>query len=232
MSKPVYLVLSGLSFLFFNQWVKRKRNKLSYLFLISSILILCAGLISFVLWNKLVIELYEPTILGIDPLKSKIWVESNFLEYLDIFLFEFRKMFFTESMILQVFGSRLGWCDFDLNTLVFSFLLVILFVSIPFNGAFFNRTEKLYMFSIILIGIFAIYLSIYLSWNPPGHRYIDGIQGRYFFPFFLLLIFFRPNISRWLTFWIRRQLKSDKFRIGLILTSNFLTSYAIFLRYY
>ena len=232
MSKQVYLVLIGLSFLFFNLRVKRKLNKSRYYFFISSILILFLGLIGFVLWNKLAIELYEPMKPGIDPLKSKIWVESNFLEYINIFLFEFGKTFFKESMILQVFGSRLGWLDFGLNTIPFTLLLVMFYVSIPLNGTFFSRIEKLYIFIIILIGIFAIYLSVYLSWNPPGNKFIEGIQGRYFFPFFLLLFFFRPNISKWLPYWIGWLLKSDNFKFGLILSSNLLTSYAIFLRYY
>jgi uncharacterized membrane protein len=232
MSKQVYLVLSGVSFLFFFQWVKKNLNKQRYLYFITSILILLFGLISFVLWNKLAIELYEPMKPGIDPLKSKIWVESNFLEYINIFIFEFGKTFFKESMILQVFGSRLGWLDFGLNTIPFTLLLVMFCASIPLNGTFFSRIEKLYIFIIILIGIFAIYLSVYLSWNPPGNKFIEGIQGRYFFPFFLLLIFFRPSISKWLPYWIGRLLKSDNFRFGLILSSNLLTSYAIFLRYY
>ena len=64
-------------------------------------------------------------------------------------------------------------------------------------------------FAIITIGTFGcIELSMMLAWTPVTINYITGVQGRYFIPFFLLLLllirnsFFQTkrNISQELVF--------------------------------
>ncbi len=49
------------------------------------------------------------------------------------------------------------------------------------------------IFFVILINVIVIYTSMYLTWYPVGIGIIDGLQGRFFVPFGILLFLMMSN---------------------------------------
>ena len=95
--------------------------------------------------------------------------------------------FYLESLI----GYKLGWVEIETSMLVVLFFVFLLFLSIcdaredTFQVKGFQR---FWMIFLCLGCTGLILLGMLLSWTPMGHVSIEGVQGRYFLPFMLILL--------------------------------------------
>lgn len=100
-------------------------------------------------------------------------------------------------MYLESFVGSLGWLNgadmprlFIYSYLFFS-IIVVASEKQYFNVKLKNRLIIIFL-NLILIG--GIFLSMYLSWTMPGSKYIQGVQGRYFYaPILSLMLVLIPK---------------------------------------
>lgn len=115
-----------------------------------------------------------------------------------------------DSYVRNMLGGNLAWRDVNINwSVVFGFLLFILISCIRTgNEPKVSGGQKFYM-GVLCLGTYGLLeLSMVLVWTPVTYTYITGVQGRYFLPFFPLILvvmknsFFRlkKNIDRILIF--------------------------------
>lgn len=100
----------------------------------------------------------------------------------------FDKMgFYLESLI----GYKLGWVEIETSTVVVLLFYFLLFWSICDSREDTVRIKGgqrgLMLFSCLgCTGL--ILLGMLLQWTPMGHVSVEGVQGRYFLPFMLILL--------------------------------------------
>ena len=95
--------------------------------------------------------------------------------------------FYMESLI----GYKLGWVEIETSE-----MLVVLFLFLLFLSILTTREEAVWINSvqrgIMIISCLGctgfIVLGMLLSWTPVGHVSVEGVQGRYFLPFLLILL--------------------------------------------
>ncbi len=95
--------------------------------------------------------------------------------------------FYLESLI----GYKLGWVEIETSMLVVLFFVLLLFLSICDSREDSIRVEGFQRFWMIFLCLGCtglILLGMLLSWTPMGHVSIEGVQGRYFLPFMLILL--------------------------------------------
>ena len=96
-------------------------------------------------------------------------------------------------LVLYIFGNYMGGHE----------IRIPVFVTLLFTICFFNYVARetkgkyskqnvmirLYVLFLDCISIFGLMLVSYLEWSSPGKRELIGIQGRYFYPLMITLIF-------------------------------------------
>lgn len=130
------------------------------------------------------------------------------LKFVGMFLNTFYRQ--GDAYIRNLFGGNLAWRDVNISwAIVIGFLLLILLSCIAREGERkIKAGERVYL-GIVSFGSFCcIELSMLLVWTANTLDFITGVQGRYFIPFFPLVLlmirnsFFRikRNIDRELVF--------------------------------
>ena len=95
--------------------------------------------------------------------------------------------FYLESLI----GYKLGWVEIETSVLVVLLFCFLLFLSVCDSKEESIRVkgiERGWMLLLCLGCTGLILLGMLLSWTPMGHVSIEGVQGRYFLPFMLILL--------------------------------------------
>lgn len=95
--------------------------------------------------------------------------------------------FYLESLV----GYKLGWVEIETSTLV-----VLLFWFLIFLSNCESREDRLkvrtgqraWMIFLCLGCTGLILMGMLLQWTPMGHVSVEGVQGRYFLPFMLILL--------------------------------------------
>lgn len=100
-----------------------------------------------------------------------------------------------DSYLRNLLGGNLGWREVNINwAVVFGFLLVILFSCIlTGQEKRIGVRDKICFGGISFAAFFCVELSMLLVWTPITYKYITGVQGRYFIPFFLLILLVLRN---------------------------------------
>lgn len=86
------------------------------------------------------------------------------------------------------FVGRLGWVDVPLSGFLTAATFYLLFVVAMTRDVFITPVARVFALLLTVALIFAVSISQYVSWTPPGVSYVDGIQGRYFLPMALILL--------------------------------------------
>ncbi|MCL2739993.1 MAG: DUF2142 domain-containing protein [Oscillospiraceae bacterium] len=100
--------------------------------------------------------------------------------------------------IQSFFGGSLGWFDISVHTwIVVALTLGLVFLAMCDNKYSIQLEVKRKM---LLLGVFLligllIFASIYIQYNRVGANVFEGIQGRYFMPIALLLLYQLNNIK-------------------------------------
>ena len=115
-----------------------------------------------------------------------------------------------DKYIRNLFGGNLAWRDINISwVIVFGFVFVILLSCIQNEGEKkIAVLDRWYLGLTALAAFGCVEVSMLLVWTPVTYDYITGVQGRYFIPFFLLILiacrnlFFqvRRNIEKYLVF--------------------------------
>ncbi len=95
--------------------------------------------------------------------------------------------FYVESLI----GYKLGWVEIETSTMI-----VVLFLFLLFLSNCQTREESIFVTagqrSVMILSCLGcaglIVLGMLLSWTPMGYVSVEGVQGRYFLPFLLILL--------------------------------------------
>jgi len=86
------------------------------------------------------------------------------------------------------FVGRLGWVDVPLSGFLTAAAFYLLFVVAMTRDIGITPAARLFALLLTLLLFFAVSLSQYVAWTPPGVEYVDGIQGRYFLPLAVVLL--------------------------------------------
>lgn len=128
---------------------------------------------------------------------SEVYTFGYLLRYPHRFIGMFVNTFYRQgdAYVRNLLGGNLAWREVNINwTVMFGVLLVILLSCIVSGQERRIRgCEKGYI-GLLCFGSYAcIELSMMLVWTPVTHSYITGVQGRYFIPFFLLVLLILRN---------------------------------------
>ncbi len=95
-----------------------------------------------------------------------------------------------DSYLRNLLGGNLGWREVNLNwTVIFGFLLVVLLSCVATEQEKqIGVRDKICFGGISFAAFCCVELSMLLVWTPVTYQYITGVQGRYFLPFFLLIL--------------------------------------------
>ncbi len=86
------------------------------------------------------------------------------------------------------FVGRLGWVDVPLSGFLTAAAFYLLFAVAVTRDVAITPAARLFALLLTLALFFAVSLSQYVAWTPPGVDYVDGIQGRYFLPLAVVLL--------------------------------------------
>lgn len=86
------------------------------------------------------------------------------------------------------FVGRLGWVDVPLSGFLTAAVFYLLFVVALTRDVAITPAARLFALVLTVALFFAVSISQYVSWTPPGVAYVDGIQGRYFLPLAVVLL--------------------------------------------
>lgn len=143
---------------------------------------------------------------------AEIYTFGYLLKYPHRFIGMFVNTFYEQgdSYLRNLLGGNLAWRDINVNwTIVFGFGFLLLVSCIRNNDEVeIGIKERIYLLGICAASFGLIELSMLLAWTPITHDYITGVQGRYFLPFFVLvlismrnsLIILKKNIDQILLF--------------------------------
>lgn len=95
--------------------------------------------------------------------------------------------FYLESLI----GYKLGWVEIETSMIVVLLFWFLLFLSICDSRGEtvkIGRFQRFWMIFLCMGCTGLILLGMLLQWTPVGHVSIEGVQGRYFLPFLLILL--------------------------------------------
>ena len=127
-----------------------------------------------------------------EPPYTMAWIFANPLDFLQLLL---NTLFESGPDIIEsIFGRVLGWFNIPLRwTIVWGFMGVFLLscvrvVSEP-RVVVLTKKQKNVMGVSILISVAIIAAAMMFSWTPESSKTIEGIQGRYFLPLLLPLVF-------------------------------------------
>ena len=167
-------------------------------YLICVISVLSATIISILLWQNLIGDIYINLNQNANVTEQLNFIFSHPLAYAGIFL---KTLIVKLPRIIITMIGVLGWQDtrLDFMTYILYPILILLAVVSENKTDFkFNKWQT----SLILLDIFAsafiIFTSMYLMWSAVGSSLIMGLNGKYFTPImlpFLLLFYNRTKIS-------------------------------------
>jgi uncharacterized membrane protein len=133
---------------------------------------------------------------------------------------------------VEQFFGQLGWLDVILPLpliLLLATMLLAVVLSDQEPALNISWRFKSLCLGIVLLCLLALSLAIWVTWNPPGTRLIEGIQGRYFIPFSLLALV--PFYNRYS--WLRLEPpRLNWAALGLVSISLCWTLAVVFHRYY
>jgi uncharacterized membrane protein len=181
MSKPPYLLLLFAYFII--PYGKLKNKKKYYLYFL---IILFSNLLFLYIWN---IFVRTPLISDFSTQRNQISdIFSNPIGFINIFFYTF--IVRLPSHLQQIVG-KLGWLDVALpNAVVVLYLIAIIFIAIFDKSKIkinVKLTHKLLFLSILTAMLIIIFTLFYLV-TPKSSKVIEGIQSRYFIPFYPLLV--------------------------------------------
>ena len=116
---------------------------------------------------------------------SLSWLLRNPAEYLMMVVRTLIQM--ADYYFYTMLGSKLGWLDINLPTVYAVVSFLAFFLSLQMREDFVMRRKirvrtKLWVLLLCAGSAFLTILAMALNWTPMSYNYILGVQGRYFLP--------------------------------------------------
>lgn len=91
---------------------------------------------------------------------------------------------------IQSITALIGWNYISIPLVfIFALCLSIIFSAMYAKDELIVIRKKLLLLCILALGgIISIFGALYVAFNPPGSRIVDGVQGRYFLPFLVPIV--------------------------------------------
>ena len=154
------------------------------------------------------------------------YIKENPSRFVYIFLNMFKMC--SDIWIKQFTGVILGTLVITTKEWI-GYLYLFLLLLLSIDEMKFNKTRKIskiLMISVIVLEIILISLGLYLGWSPMRGKYISGVQGRYFIPFFLLIPYLFTTKK------LKLDIPNKQLVISVILTIVHVFSIVYVLEYY
>lgn len=103
----------------------------------------------------------------------------RFLSILSSSLFSHAPIYYTELV------GTIGWLAMPLPPISYALAVTGMLLSILIrrpSEPIVSRVSALWQLLMVLGGVVLIELALYVTWNPVGSPFIEGVQGRYFLP--------------------------------------------------
>lgn len=131
--------------------------------------------------------------------------------------------FYLESLV----GYKLGWVEIETSMLVVVLFLFLLFLSICDSRGelvLISGFQRFWMLLLCLGCTGMILLGMLFQWTPMGYVSVEGVQGRYFLPFMLILLTACKNRGIFLNRRIDREIAAAAVA-GQLLTLTYIIKY-------
>ena len=190
LSKIVYLPICLLALIIPKEKFKSKKQKIIKI----ALLVFICSIISLI-WlsiaSKYLVEFQE----GVDTARQIKYAITHPISYLMILIRTIKTEFLTYS--LNAIGYTLGMLDIILSGVYAIPALIIL--NLIFLTDKSDKNIKNYKI-VIMAGLFIlistlIFSTIYAQWTPYRHSYVNGVQGRYFYPILILIPFMFDKVK-------------------------------------
>ena len=181
--KIIYLPLCALMFLIPNKKFDSKKKKwiiLISIFIVSVILNLA--------WLKFANSRYPMAYHGANQKEQISFILQDPYRYIQTCFRDLHMRI--DFYIFGLVGKDLSYIDIDMsNIMLFALLFILVYSFIIDDNEKIkpNFVVKGFFFCIFLAIVALLYTSEYLTWNPVGNYWVNGIQPRYFIPMLLLL---------------------------------------------
>lgn len=220
-NKHIYLPLIFLStILLFKNPFKDKKDKR---FLITTLVVMSLIAIIWFLFGTIYVDVREYIIqTNVDSGKQIAYIIGHPLDFIEVIFKTIGVRGF--GYIFEFLGISLGILNID-NSYVVLFIYLVMLISSPFfekNKMNFNKYEKMWVLFITAAIYFLVLLGLYMGWTSVGKEIIDGVQGRYFIPIFILPLLCLVKIDKYIDFKYRNIVF-----IGGICLVNIYTLYKI-----
>ncbi len=135
-----------------------------------------------------------------EPGYSLSWILGHIGEYLMMNIRTLIQM--ADYYFFSMVGSMLGWLDVNIPNVyaIISFALFFLAVNIRDDASADIRIsigKKLWILILSMGTVCAVILIMAVSWTPVSYDFVTGVQGRYFLPLLLAVIWvFRNDLIR------------------------------------
>jgi uncharacterized membrane protein len=190
--RPVYTCL-GLLFLIIPPENFGSNRKFLGLFLLLLISMAVVPYLFFIIRSWFALPETRLPLPWMEPSGQIDFIRHNFFSFITILG---RSLYVGSGFIIESYVGILGWVDNPLpGGFIYGYLVVMMLTALFHNRPHYRLTvrDKLLSLLILVIGILAIEISLYLTWTPIGAPLINGFQGRYLIPFSLLFFMLLHN---------------------------------------
>lgn len=174
------------------------------------------GFIIFILWKQLIkmdkkkwmvsigsiLIVFVCILIGFRNATAPSQLQEGIIDFTSYVNSDLKRSFFVyinsffdlyEHQMFESFGLHIGWdrAMVPVNTLSQIMYFIALFITFIYkekSKIHFNKLEKILMISIYIVSLLFVAYALYTGWTYPGLLTINGIQGRYFIPFNILLL--------------------------------------------
>ena len=178
MCKIVYIVLLPLVFLIPDSKFKSKANAR----LVKFGLIIISAVMN-VVWLRIASNFLIEFRKGVNSKEQILFVLSHPIEYCGIVI---RTIYLhLETWAKWMIGSALGALNVETAPVIwlcFAVLFTVTLCDSSTEGSIVRKYDAAILMLVFLAGCLAIMSSIYVQWTAVGHKWIEGVQGRYFTP--------------------------------------------------
>lgn len=189
--KIIYLPLCLLLLLIPNEKYDSKKKKYT-----TNIAIILASIIANLIWLKIASRFLVKLNPGVNSAEQLKFILSNPFNFLQVIFNSIS--YHIEEYTFSLFGRSVAGTG--TTSVLYIFACICIFVSFILKQ---KETIPSYFFKVLtILVVLAItglmFCSLYLQWTPVGKETIDGVQGRYFLPYIILipLAFLKVNKKR------------------------------------
>lgn len=173
--------------------IPKEKFKFSKWYTVCSIVV--SGIISHLMWTTILRVATHSSIGNSNSHTSDqlFYILNNPFDFIGIII---RTSLQFKNFYLNSFFGNLGWLDTNFPVILVVIYLLVLAVVATFdndNNLYIDISHKMYFLLIFLLIFVSIETALYITWTSipsiggVGNTIVEGVQGRYFIPFSLIV---------------------------------------------